>query len=50
MTPFTRILARLSRMIGNAEFLTQLRNATSPADAQAAIVAAEAPLKPLAGF
>ncbi len=36
-----RILARLSRMISQSEFLSQLRDASSPAAAQQAIVAAE---------
>lgn len=40
-----RILARLSRMIASAEFLDQLRSATSSAEAHEAIVAAEDVLK-----
>ena len=40
-----RILARLSRMIGNGEFLDQLRQAQTPSDAYAAILKAEEPLE-----
>ncbi len=40
-----RILARLSRMISNSEFLEQLRRAESPAEAHAAIVATESPFE-----
>ena len=36
-----RILARLSRMISDAAFLDSLRQASSPAEAHAAIVASE---------
>lgn len=39
-----RILARLSRMISNPELLSELRDATSPAEAHLALRTAEQPL------